>query len=102
MTPQSPSSPAETGEGTSGPERMVAMPICPMAETCKGMAEKPMPKFLLLLPGLLFIAVGVLILLIPALLVWFIALASIAMGILMLIFASFMIKMSELFRRIQS
>ena len=101
MTPQSPSSPAETGEGNSGPKRLVAMPMCPMAETCKGMAEKPMPKFLLL-PGLLFIAVGVLILLIPALLVWFIALASIAMGVLMLIFASFMIKMSEMIRRIQS
>lgn len=102
MTPQSPHSPAETGKGKSGAERMVAMPMCPMAETCKGMAEKPIPKFLLPLPGLLMIAAGVLILLVPALLVWFIALASIAMGVLMLIFAILIIKMGALVRRIQS
>jgi Flp pilus assembly protein TadB len=99
MAPQSPNAPAETGEDNSGGQRMLAMPTCPMAETCKGMVEKPMPKFLLPLPGLLFIAVGVLILLIPTLLVWFIAFASIAMGIMMLIFANFMSKMGERFRR---
>jgi Flp pilus assembly protein TadB len=59
------------------------------------MAEKPFPKFLLALPGLLFIAIGVLIILIPALLVWFFALAAIAMGIIMLVFASFMSRMGE-------
>ena len=81
---------------------MVAMPMCPMAETCKGMSEKPLPKFLLPLPGLLMIAVGVLILMVPALLVWFTALASIVMGFLLLIFAIFMIKMGDVSRHIQS
>ena len=102
MTPQSTSSPAKTARAKSGPERTVPMPMCPMATTCRGMSETPMLKSLLPLPGLLMIAVGVLILLVPALLVWFIALASIVMGILLLIFAIFMIKMGDAFQRIQS
>ena len=83
--------PAETGG--AGPEEKGPMAMCPMAATCRRMAEKPFPKFLLALPGLLFIVVGVLIVLIPALLVWFFALASIAMGIMILIFASLMSRM---------
>ncbi len=71
------------------------MAMCPMAASCRRMAEMPLPKFLLALPGLLFIAVGILIILVPALLVWFFALALIAMGIMMLIFASFMSRMGE-------
>lgn len=79
--------------GGAGPEREGAMAMCPMAAGCRRMAEKPFPKVLLALPGLLFIAIGILIILIPALLVWFFALASIAIGIVMLIFASFMSRM---------
>jgi len=54
-----------------------------------------------LLPGLLLIAFGVLILLVPALLVWLIALACIGMGIMMLIFTSFMSRMGKRIRRTQ-
>ncbi|MDH3667686.1 MAG: hypothetical protein OEN23_12220 [Paracoccaceae bacterium] len=75
---------------------------CSPAETCKGMSKNSLPKFLLPLPGLLMIAVGALIFMVPALLVWFIALASIAMGVLLLIFAIFMIKMGDVSRHIQS
>jgi len=85
--------PAEIGG--DGPERKGPMAMCPMAASCRRMAEKPFPKFLLALPGLLFIAVGILIILVPALLVWFFALASIAMGIMLLIFSSFMSRMGE-------
>ena len=102
MTPHSPSDPVarpETGGGNAGPERKSPMPTCPMAETCKGMVGKPFSKFLLALPGLLFIAIGLLILVAPVILVWFIALTSIATGIMMLVFARFISRMGERFHR---
>ena len=102
MTPQSTSLPSKTGKAKSGPEWTAPMPMCPMATTCKGVSETPILKSLLPLPGLLMIAVGVLILVVPALLVWFVALASIVMGGLLLTLAIFMIKMGDTFRRIQS
>lgn len=84
---------ADEGKGRIGP-----MPMCPMAETCKGMMDKPMPRFLLLLPGVVFIAVGVLILFMPLLLVWLVAAASIVMGIMMLMGAGFMRRMGKRLR----
>jgi len=99
MTQHSPSAHGETGNDGAEPRQNGPMAMCPMAETCKGMAAKRMPKFLLALPGLVFIAAGLLILLVPALLVWFFALASIAMGVMMLVFASFMSRMGTRFRR---
>lgn len=74
------------------------MAMCPMAETCKGMMDKPLPRFLLILPGIMFIAVGILILFLPMLLVWMVAAASIVMGMMMLVGANFMRRMSERLR----
>ena len=37
------------------------MPMCPMAETCKGMMEKSLPGLVVVIPGIAFMALGVLI-----------------------------------------
>jgi hypothetical protein len=37
------------------------MPMCPMAETCKSMMEKPLSVLVMVIPGIVFIALGVLI-----------------------------------------
>ena len=50
-----------------------AMPNCPMASMCKGMAEKPPPLAFMAIPGIALILVGVLILVEPAILVWLVA-----------------------------
>jgi len=68
----------------------VPMPMCPMAETCKGMMQKPLSNFALLLPGFLLIVLGVAVLVEPRILVWLVAVALIVMGVAMLIMAKFM------------
>lgn len=66
--------------------------MCPMASICKGMAEKPASGFLLMIPGFLLILAGVIIILEPRVLVWFMASASILIGVIMLFLASFLRK----------
>ena len=66
------------------------MPMCPMAETCKGMMEKPGSGLWMMIPGILFIALGVLIILYPQILAWLIAIALVVMGIAMLMMTKFM------------
>lgn len=66
------------------------LPTCPMQEMCKGMMEKPGSGFWMLIPGILFIALGVLIILYPQILAWLIAIALIVMGIAALIMTNFM------------
>ena len=61
-----------------------------MAETCKGMMEKPGSGLWTMIPGTLFIALGVLIILYPHILAWFVAIALVAMGIAMLMMTKFM------------
>jgi uncharacterized membrane protein HdeD (DUF308 family) len=63
--------------------------MCPMAEACKGMMEKPGSGFWMMIPGILFIALGVLIILYPQILAWLIAIALVAMGIAMLMMIKF-------------
>ena len=63
--------------------------MCPMAEACKGMMEKPGSGMWMMIPGVLFIALGVLIILYPQILAWFIAIALVAMGIAMLMMIKF-------------
>ena len=75
---------------------MSNMDMCPMASMCKGMATKPGSGYLLMVPGILFIIVGILIILEPKILVWLIASVSILMGIMMLFFANFIRKMDSL------
>jgi uncharacterized membrane protein HdeD (DUF308 family) len=67
-----------------------AMRMCPMAATCKGMVDNPKTGFLMHIPGLLFIVLGVAIILYPQILVWFIAVALIVMGVAMLMMVNFM------------
>lgn len=73
---------------------MSDMEMCPMASMCKGMAKKPGAGFLLMIPGLLLVLVGVLIILEPRVIVWVMAGASILIGGIMLFFANFFRKMS--------
>ena len=68
------------------------MPMCPMAKTCKGMMEKPKWGYLMIMPGLIFIALGLTIIIYPQILVWFIAIVLIVMGLAMLMMVSFMRK----------
>jgi len=65
------------------------MPMCPMAETCKGMMEKPFSSLTLIMPGVVFILLGVLIVTWPAILVWIAAIAFILVGVMMLMMAGF-------------
>ncbi len=73
------------------------MPMCPMAATCKSIMKKPMSGLFLMIPGILFIAVGILILVEPRILVWLVAAASILMGVAMLMFASFVRRIGSQF-----
>ena len=66
------------------------MPMCPMAETCKGMMEKSGTGLWMMIPGILFIALGILIFLYPRILAWLIAIALIVMGIAILLMTRFM------------
>lgn len=61
-----------------------------MSCACKDMMDKPGSGVWMLIPGLLFIVLGVLIILYPQILAWFIAIALIVMGIGMLMMVNFM------------
>jgi hypothetical protein len=66
------------------------MAMCPMAKTCTGMMEKTSFGAFLMVPGLLFIALGVLIIFVPQALVWLTAAASILLGVALLLLANFL------------
>ena len=66
------------------------MPMCPMAKMCKGMMDKPGSRLWMLVPGIGFIAIGVLIILYPQILAWLVAIAMIMMGFAMLMMINFM------------
>jgi hypothetical protein len=53
------------------------MPMCPMAETCRGMMERPLSGLIMLVPGITFIALGLLIIVWPSILPWLVAAACI-------------------------
>lgn len=74
------------------------MPMCPMAETCKGMMEKPFSGFKLIVPGLVFIALGVLIVIEPRIVVWIIAAMCVLIGIMMLMMAGFVRRIGTRFQ----
>lgn len=69
------------------------MPMCPMASACTGMMKRPLSNVTLMIPGVVFIALGILIVLEPRILAWLIAFAFILIG-----FVSFM--MARFIRRI--
>ena len=66
------------------------MPMCPMAETCRGMMERPLSGLIMLVPGITFIALGVLIIVWLSILPWLVAAACILAGGGMLLMANFM------------
>lgn len=70
------------------------MPTCPMAETCKGMMEKPFSGVAMIIPGIVFIALGVLILFEPRFVAWILAVVFVVIGLMMLMMANFFRKMS--------
>ena len=76
------------------------MQMCPMAETCKGMIEKPFSGVALVVPGIVLIVLGVLVVIEPRILAWLVAVALIIMGIAMLMAAKFMRGMGRRFQDI--
>ena len=78
------------------------MAMCPMASMCKGMAEKPVSRSLLMIPGVVLILIGVLILFEPQVLVWLMAAVVIGFGILMLVIANFIHRIGGQFRSAHS
>jgi len=73
------------------------MAMCPMAETCKGMMEKPRFGFMFIVPGIVFVILGVVVLIEPKILAWLVAIALIVMGIAMLMMAGFMRRIGKRF-----
>ena len=75
------------------------MPMCPMAATCKGMMERPRSGLVMMIPGIAFIALGILIIVWPSVLAWLVAAACILAGVAMTALfgsvTSFLIYISE-------
>ena len=74
-------------------------PMCPMADTCKGIMEKPFSGFMIVIPGIFLIVLGVVVLIEPRTLVWLMAALLVVMGIAMLMIGRVMRNFGE---RIQS
>ena len=74
------------------------MPTCPMAESCKGMMKKPFSSVMLIIPGLVFILLGIATVLEPRILVWLIAAALVLFGLMLLVMASFVRRIGMRFR----
>lgn len=65
------------------------MPMCPMAETCEGVMKKPLSRTMTIVPGTVFILLGILIVIEPRILAWIIAAGFILLGVVMLMAANF-------------
>lgn len=78
---------------TQAPKSMEEM--CPMASMCQGMIKKRHSRLILLLPGLLFILLGIVILIEPKVLVWMIATIVIVLGFLFLMMGNFIHRMDH-------
>ena len=76
-----PESPGKEGESP--------MVMCPMANMCQGMMEKPNASIFPTVAGMVFIALGILIILAPSVLVWLAAIVFVAIGVIMMVFANF-------------
>jgi uncharacterized membrane protein HdeD (DUF308 family) len=69
--------------------------MCPMASMCQGMMKKRHSRLILLLPGLLFILLGIVILIEPKVLVWMIATIVIVLGFVFLMVGNFIHRMDH-------
>ena len=74
------------------------MHMCPMAETCKGMIEKPGSSYWMIVPAIVFIVLGVVIIVYPKILAWLVAVALIVMGVAMLMMVNFMRRIGKKFQ----
>ncbi len=66
-----------------------------MANTCKGMMDKPFSGFMLAIPGIFLIVLSVVVLIYPLILVWLVAAVLVTMGIATLMLARFMHRMGR-------
>lgn len=69
------------------------MPMCPMASMCEGMMKKPFPGVWMIIPGVVFIALGILMVVEPRILSWIVAAAFVLFGAMMLTMVGFMRRM---------
>ena len=67
----------------------IQMPMCPMAEKCKGIMEKPFSGFMTAVPGIFLIVLGVVVFIEPQVLVWLAAAVLIMMGVATLMISRF-------------
>ena len=82
-------------EKSRGAVRQNPMAMCPMAKMCGRMMEKPPSGAILMLPGALLIALGVLIFLEPRIVVWLAGAVAILMGIMFFMMARFVGRMHK-------
>ena len=75
-------------KSASGPANAMAM--CPMAKMCTSMMEKPHSSALLMLPGVILIALGLIIFIEPRIAVWLVGGFVILMGLMFFMMARFM------------
>jgi hypothetical protein len=88
-------SPAEQAARPGGAPRLNPMAMCPMAKMCERMMQKPGSGSLLMLPGFLLIALGVLIFIEPRIVVWLVGAVLVVMGIMFFMMARFMGRLSK-------
>jgi len=74
------------------------MTLCPMAKMCAGMTQGRFSSIAIMLPGILLIALGVLIVVAPSVLVWLVGAASVFLGIMLLMVGSFIRNMGRQLR----
>lgn len=67
--------------------------VCPMASIRRRFSRRPPSRFLMMLPGVLLLVVGVAILMQPKVLVWLAAGATVLLGAAMLWMAHFMYRL---------
>jgi len=86
-----------SGAATAG-DRESRMPVCPMGETCMRLLGRPSSRLTMFIPGMVFVALGVLVIIEPAILIWLLAALFILIGIAMLGGACFLRSMRAQFR----
>ena len=80
---------AAEAKSSGATPRQYPMAMCPMGKMCGRMMEKPPSGAILMLPGALLIALGVLMFLEPRIAVWLVATVAILMGIMFFMMARF-------------
>ena len=71
--------PSSVGHSTPTP-----IQTCPMGTMCKGLMGKPFSGLWLIVPGVVFIVLGLLIVIEPRVLLWVIAASFVLFGLMML------------------